>query len=113
MFRRDNDRNFPQWPAVIPEYRAGDPGTITIQLNPEYLSVLLGAISDGKAHAGLALTFPAPKKGEQLHEHPIVVETMHEMRVGPGKYKSPIGVLMQVRPNTEDMAKRRKDGNSL
>ena len=90
-FARPTDGQFPPYEQVMPEYRQGDAGTITIGLNAGYLHDLMQALGSPKSGI-VSLTIPV-KVGEDgkldAGLEPIVV--------GTSNAGGAVGVLMPAR----------------
>jgi len=87
---------FPPWERVVPSYRRGSAGTVTIGVDPTMLATLAKAIGEERA---VSLTFPSPSScpncdhySEQLGH----VEMLDPIRV-EGSSGEAFGLLMPVR----------------
>ena len=94
LFKRPDNDSFPPVDQVIPEYRPGTAGTVSICLDPALLMALAKALGNGKNH-GISLTINLPTGKERgasagYSLEPVVVTT----ESCPGG----IGVLMPCRP---------------
>ena len=63
------ERMFPDWQSVVPKMKHGDPGTVTVHLNPRLLKSLAEAMASGSA---VALTFDAGQPATALVVRPLL-----------------------------------------
>lgn len=89
LHRREQDVKYPTWEQVVPPWKHGDQGTVTIGVNPHYLVALMRAAGDQSRRGLVALTFKLPRKGKDMLD-PIRVVAEYgdrecEMIVMPGR----------------------------
>ncbi len=102
--------NFPPWRQVLPSYKAGDEGTITIGISADLLITLAKALGENKGNTPheVTLTFPSPGLADRYADlDPIVVQAV--------KADEAIGVIMPVRVKDYNyyQAQRKKRGKTF